>query len=160
MIAGHPGKVAIASGSYEHATDPTVSGAARVPDRRRGDLRQGGTNAGHQDATRWRGDGSDGRQGPVDHLQDALEDLDKAREKAGEEVSARIDFARERINEARDDLSDRGQEQLKDWREQVGAAADDVLRELGRWTIHAQRSPKALGELADEISKRGAKIGT
>ena len=122
MIAGHPGKVAIASGSYERATDPTVSGAARVHDRRRGDLRQVGTNAGHQDATRWRGDGSDGRQGPVDHLQDALEDLDKAREKAGEEVSARIDFARERINEARDDLSDRGQEQLKDWREQVGAA--------------------------------------
>ena len=38
--------------------------------------------------------------------------------------------------------------------------ADDVLRELGRWTIHARRSPKALGELADEISKRGAKIGT
>ncbi len=97
---------------------------------------------------------------PVDHLQDALEDLDKAREKAGEEVSARIDFARERINEARDDLSDRGQEQLKDWREQVGSAADDVLRELGRWTIHAQRSPKALGELADEISKRRAEIGT
>ena len=28
---------------------------------------------------------------PMDHLQDALEDLDKAREKAGEEVGTKID---------------------------------------------------------------------
>jgi hypothetical protein len=112
--------------------------------------------------TRPGGDGAaaTAEKAPVDHLQDALEDLDKAREKAGEEVSARIDSARERIDEAREDLAGRGQDQLKDWREQVGAAADDVLRELGRWTIRAQRSPDALSELADEIGKRRTEIDT
>jgi hypothetical protein len=112
--------------------------------------------------TRPKGDGAAATadKAPIDHLQDALEDLDRARETAGEEVAARIDSARQRIDEARDDLSGRGQEQLKDWRDQVGAAADDVLRELGRWTIRAQRSPEALGELEDEIGKRRAEIGT
>ncbi len=95
---------------------------------------------------------------PVDYLQDALEDLDKAREKAGEEVSASIDSARERISDARDDLTDRGHDQVKDWREQFGSAADDALRELGRWAIRAQRSPEALSELSKEISKREAEV--
>jgi hypothetical protein len=95
---------------------------------------------------------------PADHLQDALEDLDKARQKAGEEVSASIDSARERISDAREDLSHRGQDQVKDWREQFGSAADEALRELGRWAIRAQRSPDALTELSEEISKRKAQV--
>jgi hypothetical protein len=96
---------------------------------------------------------------PVDHLQDALEDLNRAREQAGEDVSASIDSARERITDASEELSDRGQGQLKDWREQFGSAADDALRELGRWAIRAQRSPEALTELSKEITKREAEVG-
>lgn len=96
---------------------------------------------------------------PVDHLQDALEDLNRAREQAGEDVSASIDSARERITDASEELSDRGQGQLKDWREQFGSAADDALRELGRWAIRAQRSPEALTELSKEITKRKAEVG-
>ena len=95
---------------------------------------------------------------PADYLQDALEDLDKARQKAGEEVSASIDSARERISDVRDDMSDRGNDQLKDWREQFGTAADDALRELGRLAIRAQRSPEALAELSKEISRRKAEV--
>jgi vacuolar-type H+-ATPase subunit H len=91
---------------------------------------------------------------PIDHLQDALEELGRAREKAGGDVSASIDSARERIADASDELADRGQGTLKDWREQFGSAADDALRELGRWAIRAQRSPDALAELSREISKR------
>lgn len=96
---------------------------------------------------------------PVDHLQDALEDLNRAREQAGDDVSASIDSARERITDASEELSDRGQGQLKDWREQFGSAADDALRELGRWAIRAQRSPEALTELSKEITKREAEVG-
>ena len=95
---------------------------------------------------------------PADYLQDALRDLDKARETAGEEVSASIDSARERISEAREDMANRSQDQIKDWREQFGSAADEALRELGRWTIRAQRSPEALAELSKEITKRKAEV--
>lgn len=97
---------------------------------------------------------------PLDYLQDALEDLDKAREKASEEVSASIDSARERISDAREDLTDRGQDHVKDWREQLGGTADDALRELGRWAIRAQRSPEALTELSKEISKRKTEVSS
>ncbi len=102
--------------------------------------------------------GESAEKAPLDHLQDALEDLDKAREKAGEEVSASIDSARDRISEAREDLTDRSESHLKDWREQFGTAADDALRELGRWAIRAQRSPEALAELSKEISKRETEV--
>jgi predicted nucleic acid-binding Zn-ribbon protein len=95
---------------------------------------------------------------PADYLKDALGDLDKAREKAGEEVSASIDSARERINDAREGLSNRSQDQVKDWREQLGSAADDALRELGRLAIRAQRSPDALTELSEEITKRKTEV--
>lgn len=101
-----------------------------------------------------------------DHLQDAISDLDKAREQAGEDVRASIDAARKRIDEAREDLSgrghefaDRGQDQVKDWREQLEGAADDALRELGRLAVRAQRSTEALGELSKEIGKREAELG-
>jgi uncharacterized protein YicC (UPF0701 family) len=97
---------------------------------------------------------------PVDYLQDALHDLDQAREKAGEDVSARIDSARDRINDAREDMSDRGRDQITDWRDQLERAADDALVELGRWAIRAQRRPEALTELSTEISKREESLTT
>ena len=77
---------------------------------------------------------------------------------AGEEVGASIDSARERIGEAREDMTRRGQDQVRDWREQFGNAADDALRELGRWAIHGQRNPDALTELSKEISQRQAEL--
>jgi hypothetical protein len=94
----------------------------------------------------------------MDHLQDALEELDKAREQATDEVSGKIDSARDRINEAREDMASRGHEQLTDWREQFENAADGALVELGRWAIRAQRKPEALDELSKEISKREAEV--
>jgi hypothetical protein len=96
---------------------------------------------------------------PADYLHDALEDLDKAREKATEEVAAGIDAAKERINDARADLTERGDERLQDWRDQLSSATDDALRELGRWAVRAQRSPEALTELSEEIAKRKAQVG-
>jgi vacuolar-type H+-ATPase subunit E/Vma4 len=95
---------------------------------------------------------------PLDYLRDALEDLDKAREKAGEEVRAGIDSARERVRDAREELTDRGEGQVKDWRKQLEDATDDALRELGRWGVRAQRSPEALDELAKEIGTRKAEV--
>ena len=95
---------------------------------------------------------------PADYLQDALDDLEKASDKAGDEVSASIDSARERISEAREDLGHRGHDQMKEWREQFGSAADEALRELGRWAIRAQRSPEALTELSKELEDRRSEV--
>ena len=95
---------------------------------------------------------------PVDYLQDALHDLDKAREKATDEVAASIDSAKERITDARSDLAERRDERLQDWREQLSDAADEALCEFGRWAIRAQRSPEALTELSKEITKRKAQV--
>lgn len=95
---------------------------------------------------------------PKDHLQDALEDLDRAREQASDDVSVKIDSARDRINEAREDVSHRGHDQLTEWREQLENAADSVLEDFGRWAIRAQRKPEALGELSKEITKREAEV--
>ncbi len=95
---------------------------------------------------------------PRDYLQDALDDLEKASDKAGEEVSASIESARDRIKEAREDLSDRSHDQIKDWRQQFGGVADEALCELGRWAIRAQRSPEALAELSKEIRDRKAQV--
>ncbi len=95
---------------------------------------------------------------PADYLQDALDDLEKARAKAGKEVSASIDKARDRISDARADIDDQRLDQVKEWREQAGNAADEALRELGRWAIRAQRSPDALNDLSKEITKRRAQV--
>ena len=49
---------------------------------------------------------------------------------------------------------------MKQWRDQLSDAADDALRELGRWAVRAQRSPEALSDLAKEIRERKAEIAT
>jgi len=97
---------------------------------------------------------------PADYLSDALDDLEKASEKAGGEVADRIDQARERIGEAREDLSQRGEDQVKQWRDQLADAADDILRELGRVAVRSQRTDDALTELGKEIDRRKAELAS
>lgn len=94
----------------------------------------------------------------VDYLEDALKDLGKAREKGGKEIRASIDAAMERVREAVKELGSRSQDQVGEWQRTLDAAADDALRELGRRTIHAQRSPEALTELSAEIRKRRGQL--
>lgn len=109
-------------------------------------------------ATTTKSTATQSEKAPLEHLQDALHDLDQAREKAGDEVSARIDSARERISDAREEMSERSQDQVKDWRQQLEGAADEVLEELGRWAIRAQRKPESLTALSEEITKRKGEV--
>ena len=64
----------------------------------------------------------------------------------------------ERVREAAKELGSRGQDQVGEWQKSLDAAADDALRELGRMTIRAQRSPEALTELSAEIRKRRGQL--
>ena len=80
---------------------------------------------------------------PADYLQGALDELTKARERAGDDIRSGIDSA---------------QEQVSDWRHSLDKATDEVRRELGILAVRAQRSPEALRAMSAEIRKRKTEI--
>ena len=101
----------------------------------------------------------------ADHLEDALEDLNKARQSAQDELRTRIDSAITRAREALDDLrSDtdkraeglrsRAEDSAKDWQRAPEDATEDARRELGVRAVRAQRTRDALDTMADEIKER------
>ncbi len=107
--------------------------------------------------------------GAADHLEEALEDLNKARQSAQEEVRTSIDSAITRAREALDDLrSDtedraeslrkRAKDQAAEWQHALEDATDDARRELGVRAVHAQRSEDALDAMADEIKRQKKEI--
>ena len=93
-----------------------------------------------------------------DRLKDAVEDLDKARDQAGQQAKESIDSAIARIREAASELGDKARDQTAEWQTALESAGDDVLRELGRRAVRAQRSPAALKDLSDEIRRRKAEL--
>lgn len=94
----------------------------------------------------------------ADRLKDAVEDLDKARDQAGHQAKESIDSAIARIREAASEIGDRARDQTGEWQSALESAGDDLLRELGRRAVRAQRSPAALKDLSDEIRRRKAEL--
>ena len=94
----------------------------------------------------------------VRYLQQALEDLDKARERAGDEAKQRIDSACERIRATVHDVRGRAGDVVDDWEAGFDRSTDDLLRELAVRAIHAQQTPEALTELGRELRKRRAEL--
>jgi hypothetical protein len=94
----------------------------------------------------------------VDYLQGALDELTKARERAGDDIRGGIDSAIERTRDAMKEAGAGAQEQLTDWRVSLDRATDDVRRELGILAVRAQRSPEALRAMSAEIRKRKTEI--
>jgi hypothetical protein len=97
-------------------------------------------------------------QGPADYLQDALEELTKARERAGGDIRSGIDSAIERTRDALKEAGSEAQGQISEWRGTLDRASDDVRRELGILAVHAQRSPEALRAMSAEIRKRKTEL--
>lgn len=95
-----------------------------------------------------------------DYLQQALRDLDRARERASGEAREAIDAATDRIREFVKDASDRAQDEVGDWRESLTRAGADLRCELGVLAVRAQDSPEALATIASEVRKRKAQITT
>jgi hypothetical protein len=100
---------------------------------------------------------SDGRT-PEQHLRDALEELGKARDRAGGDLRGGIESAIERTREAMKHAGADAQEQVSDWRRALDKASDDVRRELGILAVRAQSSPEALRAMSAEIRSRKAQI--
>ena len=95
---------------------------------------------------------------PLDHLQHALEDLDHARQDAGQGARERIDAAVDCVRDAARDFRSRGQDQVSEWEKLLAHETDDVLVELGKLAVRMQRNPAALRELSAEIRTRRAEL--
>jgi hypothetical protein len=94
----------------------------------------------------------------LDSLQQALDDLDSAREQAQHEVRASIDAAVDRIRDARNDLTTRAHHEAGDLQSRLEHASEEVRREIGRTAIRAQRTPDALTAMQAEIRDRKRKL--
>ena len=94
----------------------------------------------------------------LEYLQQALEDLARAREQAQQDVRAGIDSAVERIRGARKNLGARAHDEAGDLQTRLEHASDDALKEFGRAAIRAQRTPEALTEMQAEIRGRKRKL--
>ena len=96
--------------------------------------------------------------GPTEHLQDALDELTKARDRASEDIRRGIDSAIEHTREALKEAGGDTQEQVANWRGTLDKGTDDVRRELGILAVRAQRSPEALRAMSAEIRKRKSEM--
>ena len=94
----------------------------------------------------------------AESLQAALDDLNKARERASGDMRAGIDSAIERTRDAMKEAGTDAQAQVSDWRSSLDKASDEVRREFGILAVRAQRSPEALRALSAEIRKRKTEI--
>jgi hypothetical protein len=93
----------------------------------------------------------------IDHLQEAMHELDQARTSAQGELRETIDDARKRIGEAIDDLRDRAGE-MRDWDRALERASEHLRTEFGVRAVRAQRTPEALTEMSTAIRKRRAEL--
>lgn len=94
----------------------------------------------------------------LDYLQDAISDLDRARERAGVEAREAIDAARERVREAVKDASGSAQDEVSEWRQALDRAGENLRRELGLMAVRAQDSTETLSAMSSEIRKRRAEL--
>jgi uncharacterized protein YicC (UPF0701 family) len=95
---------------------------------------------------------------PAEYLQGALDELNKARERAGGDIRSGIDSAIDRTRDAMKEASSDAQTQVSDWRGSLDKANDELRRELGILAVRAQRSPEALRAMSAEIRKRKTEI--
>jgi uncharacterized FlaG/YvyC family protein len=105
----------------------------------------------------------------AEHLEDALDDLNQARQSAQDELRSRIDSAISRAREALDDLrSDtedraeslrsRAEDRAREWQHALEDATEDVRREFGVRAVRAQRTEGALDAMSDEINSHKKEI--
>jgi uncharacterized protein YicC (UPF0701 family) len=94
----------------------------------------------------------------MDYVQQAIQDIDRARGRAGEELRETLDSALERLRDAVGDLRKRAEDQASEFERAFEDSTEDGRREFGRRAIMAQRSPEALKEMTAAIRKRKAEL--
>lgn len=96
----------------------------------------------------------------ADYVQEAIGDIDKARESAQGEARAQLDRATDRLRTLASDLRDRAGDEVRDFESALDRASEHLRLELGLRAIRAQASTEALRKLSSEIRKRKAELAT
>lgn len=94
----------------------------------------------------------------LDHLQRALDELDKARMHAQTDARAGIDAAVERIRDAADELRSRASGEAREFEQRL-ASVSEARRELARKAAQAQRTREALTALSSDLRRRKRALG-
>lgn len=94
----------------------------------------------------------------LQYLQQALEDLDHAREKASDDARERIDAAIERISSTVKDIRSRAEHTADEWERVLERSTEEIRREWAVRAIHAQQTDAALTVLSREIRHRRAEL--
>ena len=100
-----------------------------------------------------------GSGGVRDNVQQAIDDLRSAGEKATGDVRSNIDSAMQRLREVSDQATSRATDQVSNWRETLERTTDDVRKELGKLGVRAQSSLDALEEISKELDDRRRELG-
>jgi hypothetical protein len=99
------------------------------------------------------------RERVVENVQQAIEDLRGAGEKATGDVRSGIDSAIQRLREASGEAGSRAQDQVGEWRSTLERASEDVRRELGKLAVRTQGSLDSLDEIEQELNERRRALG-
>jgi len=99
------------------------------------------------------------RKSTTEHLQDASDDIAKARRHATGGVRHPLDRALERLCEVSGELRQRAEDHTAEWQDALEQAPDKVRRARDRDAVRAQRAPEALKEFSGEFHKRETELG-
>lgn len=94
----------------------------------------------------------------ADYVQEAMGDIDKARESAQGEARAQLDRATDRLRTLASNLRDRAGDEVRDFESSLDRASEHLRLELGLRAVRAQASTEALTKLSSEIRKRKAEL--
>jgi len=94
----------------------------------------------------------------LEYLQQAIKDVDHARQHAGNELHSSLDAAMERMSDIARDIRKRGEDEAADWQHALEHTTEEMRRDLGGRAVRAQQTRDALAELAAEIKKREAQL--
>jgi uncharacterized protein YicC (UPF0701 family) len=111
-----------------------------------------------------------GEPSSADYLERALDDLNRARHDAGQELRSVTDSAISHTREALDHLKSgaedrtehlraRAEKRTAEWQRMLEGASEEARRELGIRTVRAQHNEDALEAMSEEIEHQRKQLG-
>jgi len=94
----------------------------------------------------------------LEYVQDALGDIDKARQSAQGEAQAQLERAAGKLRELATDMRERAEDELRELEATLERGGENLRLELAIRAIRAQNSTEALTKISAEIRKRKAEL--
>lgn len=96
--------------------------------------------------------------GSVRSVRQVIDELDRMRDQAGEDLRGRLDAASSRMREVAEDLRERADERSAPIEQAVSRVADEAWLQIATLAIRAQHDVDALTALSAEVRKRKAQL--